>query len=54
MMNIAAFKTAHDLDDGIHFTNVAEELVAEPFARACAFDQPGNIDELDRRRHDLL
>ena len=48
------FKTAHDLHDGVDFADVAEELVAESFARARAFHQPGDVDELDRRRHDLL
>ena len=50
VMNVAVFKTTHDLHDRVHFADVAEKLVAEPFARARAFDQPGDIDKLDRGR----
>ena len=54
MMNIGAFKTAHHLHNRVHFANVTEKLVAQSFARAGAFHQPGDIDELDRSRHDFL
>ena len=54
VMNIAVFETADDLHDCVHFADVTEELIAEAFARARAFDQTGDIDELDRRRNDLL
>ena len=32
MRDVRVFKTAHDLHEGVHFTNVAEELVAEALA----------------------
>ena len=54
VMNVAVFEAAHDLDDRVHFADVAEELVAESFARARAFHEPGDIDELDRGRNDFL
>ena len=54
VMDIDALKTAHHLHDRVDFTNVTEELVAETFACARAFHQPGYIDKLDRRRHDSL
>ncbi len=31
-----------------------EELIAEPFARARAFDQAGDIDKFNRGRHNFL
>ena len=54
VMNVAAFETAHDLHDRVHFADVAEELIAESFAGARAFDQAGDVDKLDRGRNDLL
>src|SRR5262249_123202 len=54
VMNVAVLKTAHDLHDRIDLADVAEELVAEPFARARAFHEPRDVHELDRRRNDLL
>jgi hypothetical protein len=54
VMNVAVFKTAHHLHDGVHFANVVEKLIAQPFARARAFDQSSDIDKLDRRRRDFL
>ena len=49
-MDVGALETAHHLHDGVHFADVAEELVAESFARARAFHQSGDVDELDRGR----
>ena len=54
MMNIRIFETAYDLDDCVHFANVAQKLIAQAFTGACAFDQTGNIDKLDRGRNDFL
>ena len=54
VMDVRVLKAAHDLHDGVDFADVAEELVAEPFARARAFHQPRDVHELDRRGHDLL
>jgi hypothetical protein len=47
VMNVRVLKTAHDLDDGVHFADVAEEFVAETFAFRRALHQPGDIHELD-------
>src|SRR5205085_8728956 len=54
MMNIRIFETTYDLHDGIDFANVAEKLITQTLAGARTFDQPGNIDELDRSRHNFL
>src|SRR5207237_7472054 len=54
MMNVGAFKAAHYLHNRVHFANVAEKLIAKSFARARAFHQPGDVDKLDRGRHDFL
>ncbi len=35
------------MHNGVHFADVAEEFVAETFPLRCAFDQPGDIHELD-------
>jgi len=47
VMNVLVLKATDDLHDGIDFADMAEELVAESFALAGAFDQPGDIDEFD-------
>ena len=39
--------------DGVDLADVGQELVAETFARAGAFDQTADVDELHARRHDL-
>ncbi len=54
VMDVRILKTTHDLHDRVHFADMAEELVAEAFARAGAFHQPGDVDELDCRRNDFL
>ena len=54
MVNIGLFKTTDDLYNGVYLANMAEELVAEAFARARAFDETGDIKELDCGRHDFL
>ena len=48
--DVRVFKAAHDLDERIHFADVAEELVAQALALRRAFDQAGDIHELDGRR----
>jgi hypothetical protein len=50
VMNVGVLEAADDLDDGIHFADVAEELVAEAFALRGAANQAGDIDELDGGR----
>ena len=53
-MDVAVFETTDDLHDRVHLTDMAEELVAESFAGACAFHEPRDVHELDRGRDDLL
>jgi hypothetical protein len=38
----------------ISAADVGEELIAEALALARAGDEPGDVDELDHRRHDAL
>ena len=47
MGDVAALEAAQHMDDRIHLADVGEELVAEPFALACAAHQAGDVDELD-------
>ena len=54
MMNVRIFKATNHLHDRVHFANVMEKLVSQSFARACAFDQAGDIDELDRGWRDFF
>ena len=54
VMDVAALEAAHDLHDRVYFADVAEELVAEAFARARAFHEPRDVDELNRGRDDFL
>jgi hypothetical protein len=53
-MDVVVLKTADDLDDGVDFADVGEELVAEPLARARALDQAGDVDELEDGGDDFL
>jgi len=43
-------EAADDVNDGVHLPNLAEKLVAEPFAPAGSLDQPGDVDEPNRAR----
>jgi len=54
VMNIRIFKAADNLHDCVHLSNVMQELIAEAFARVRPFHETSNINELNRRRHDLL
>ena len=45
MLDVVIDETAQHMDDGIDLTDVAEELVAEPFALGRAAHQPGDVDE---------
>jgi hypothetical protein len=45
--DVAVLKAAHDMHDGVHFADVAEEFVAEAFALARAFHEAGDVHELD-------
>src|SRR2546423_12490361 len=53
-MHVSVLETAHDLDDGVYFADVAEKLIAEAFTCARAFYQAGDVDELNCRRRDFL
>ena len=46
-------KQRRHVDDGVDLADVAEELVAQPFALRGAADQPGDIDERELGRDDL-
>jgi len=52
--NIVVFETAYDLDDGVDFADVGEELVAEAFAGGGAADEAGDINELEGGRDGFL
>src|SRR2546423_2250472 len=54
MMHVRVLETAHNLDDGVYFADVAEELIAEAFTRARAFYQAGDVNELNCRWRDFL
>jgi hypothetical protein len=54
VMDVVVLETAHDLDDRVHLADMGQELVAQPLALARALDQPGDIHELEHRRHELL
>src|SRR5437588_1445450 len=49
VMNIGILKTADNLHDRVHLSNVVQELIAEASACARAFHETSDIDELDRR-----
>ena len=52
--HVPILEAAQHVDDGVHFADVGEELVAEALALARAADEPSDVDELDRRRDDLV
>ena len=52
--DVVVLEAAHDVRDRVGLADVREELVAEAFALRGAGDEPGDVDELDRRRQDLL
>ena len=52
MVHVGVFETAHHLDDGVNFADMGEKLIAQPLALARAFDQTGDVDELDHGRDD--
>ena len=54
MVDVLAFKTAHDLNDGIHLSDVAQKLVSKPFALARAGHEPCDIHEFNRRWQDFF
>ena len=52
--DVVVLEAAHHVRDRIGLADVREELVAEALALRGAGHQAGDVDELDRRRHDLL
>ena len=54
VFDVRVLEAADHLDDGVHFADVAEELVAQTFALAGAFDEAGNVDELEDGRDQFL
>ena len=53
MLDVVILEAAQDMDDRVDLADVAEELVAEPFALGCALHQPGDVDERQLGRDDL-
>ena len=45
MDDVSVDEPANDLRDGVGFTNVGEEFVAQAFALGCALDDAGDVDE---------
>ena len=54
MDDIVVLETADHMDDGVHFPNVGEELIAQSFPLAGPLDQARDVHELDDRGGDLL
>jgi hypothetical protein len=52
--DVLVLEAAHHVHDRVGLADVAKELVAQALALACAGHQPGDVDELDDRRHDAL
>jgi hypothetical protein len=52
--DVAIFKAAHDVHDGVHFADVAQKLVSEAFALAGALHEAGDVHEFDRGGDELL
>ena len=52
MDDIVVFKTADDVDDGVDFPDMGQELVPEALALGRPFDETGDVHEFDGRRHD--
>ena len=47
MGHVAALEAAQNVDDRVDLADVAEELVAEPFAGRGAAHEPGDVDEFE-------
>ena len=52
--DVVVLEAAHHVRDRVRLADVRQELVAEPLALRGARDEPGDVDELDRGRQDLL
>src|SRR6185312_12455953 len=51
--NVAVLETAQNVDDGVHFADIGQELVAKALTLRSATHQTGDSDELERCRHDF-
>src|SRR5690606_22589862 len=49
--DVRVLEAAHDVRDGRDLADVRQELVAQPLALVGALHEPGDVDELDARRH---
>ena len=54
VLHVGVLEAADHVHDGVHLTDVGQELVAQPLTFAGTFDQTRDIDELDSRRHGPL
>ena len=54
MHHIGVLKAAHHVNDGVHLTDVAQELVAESFSLRCSLNQTGDVHELDHSGRHLF
>ena len=45
MGDVAVIEATHDMGDRIAFADIAQKLVAEPFALRGAAHEPGDVDE---------
>ena len=54
MLDVVILEAAQHMDDRVDLADVAEELVAEPFALRRAAHQAGDVDEGELGRDDLL
>jgi len=52
--DVTILETANDLDDGVDFADMGQELVAESLTRAGALDQSGDVDEFENGRNEFL
>ena len=53
MGDVAVLEAAKNVDDGVDFADVGEELVAEAFALGGAAYEAGDIDEFEAGRNDF-
>ena len=53
MRDVVVLEAAQHVGDGVDLADVAEELIAEPFALGGAAHEPGDVDEREPRRDDL-
>src|SRR5690606_35291347 len=52
--DVGIVEAPHHLEDGVDGPDVAEELIAQPLPLAGSPHQPGDVDDLDHRRHHPL